>query len=62
MREGGGDPERFPMQPDVVQVADPFHVVRVANTAVEDCRRRVQNETIGHRGRKRDPLYWTRAR
>jgi transposase len=44
------------MLPDAVQVADPFHVVRVANTALDECRRRVQNETIGHRGRKPDPL------
>ncbi|MGI9052478.1 MAG: transposase [Ilumatobacteraceae bacterium] len=43
------------MLPDAVQVADPFHVVRVANTALE-CRRRVQNEIVGHRGRKDDPL------
>jgi transposase len=32
-----------------IQIADPFHVVRVANTALDDCRRRVQNETLGHR-------------
>jgi transposase len=48
------------MLPDAVQVADPFHVVRVANTALDECRRRVQNETIGHRGRKPDPLYRAR--
>jgi transposase len=45
-----------------IQVADPFHVVRVANTALDDCRRRVQNETLGHRGRKDDPLYRSRRR
>ena len=45
------------MLPDAVQVADPFHVSRLANTAVDECRRRVQNDTIGHRGRKTDPLY-----
>jgi transposase len=39
------------------RVADPFHVVRVANRCVDKVRRRVQNETLGHRGRKRDPLY-----
>jgi transposase len=39
------------------RVADPFHVVRVANRAVDQVRRRVQNETLGHRGRKHDPLY-----
>ena len=38
-------------------VADPFHVVRVANRCVDKVRRRVQNETLGHRGRKPDPLY-----
>jgi transposase len=43
--------------PDAVQVADPFHVVKVANTKLDECRRRVQNETMGHRGHKADPLY-----
>jgi transposase len=40
-----------------VRVADPFHVVRVANRCLDHVRRRVQNETKGHRGRKDDPLY-----
>lgn len=39
------------------RVADPFHVVRIGNRCVDAVRRRVQNETLGHRGRKRDPLY-----
>ena len=39
------------------RVADPFHVVRVANRCLDQVRRRVQNETLGHRGRKHDPLY-----
>ena len=39
------------------RVADPFHVVRVANRCLDTVRRRVQNETLGHRGRKHDPLY-----
>lgn len=43
--------------PDVVQVADPFHVHKLANTRLDECRRRVQNDTMGHRGRKTDPLY-----
>lgn len=46
--------------PDVVQVADPFHLVKLANTKLDECRRRVQNETVGHRGRKDDPLYRAR--
>jgi transposase len=41
----------------VIRVADPFHVVRVANRCLDQVRRRVQNETLGHRGRKADPLY-----
>lgn len=48
--------------PAAVQVADPFHVVRLGNTALDECRRRVQNETVGHRGRKDDPLYGARRR
>ena len=46
--------------PHVVQVADPFHVVKHAGTKLDECRRRVQNETMGHRGHKRDPLYRAR--
>ena len=42
---------------DATRVADPFHVVRVANRCVDQVRRRVQNETLAHRGRKHDPLY-----
>lgn len=38
-------------------VADPFHVTRVANRTVDAVRRRVQNEQLGHRGRKQDPLF-----
>ena len=48
------------MVPKATQVADPFHVVRVANEKLDECRRRVQNETLGHRGRKDDPLYRSR--
>jgi transposase len=39
------------------RVADAFHVVRLANRCVDRVRRRVQRETLGHRGRKADPLY-----
>ena len=46
--------------PDVTQVADPFHLVKLANSKLDECRRRVQNETVGHRGRKDDPLYRAR--
>ena len=46
--------------PDAGQVADPFHVVRLGNTALDEVRRRVQNQTLGHRGHKPDPLYRAR--
>ena len=46
--------------PDAEQVADPFHVVKLANEALDEVRRRVQNQTLGHRGRKDDPLYRAR--
>ncbi len=45
------------MLPHAGQVADLFHVHKHANAKVDECRRRVQNETLGHRGRKADPLY-----
>ncbi len=45
------------MLPEAIQVADPFHVVKLANSKLDECRRRVQNATMGHRGRKSDPLY-----
>jgi transposase len=40
-----------------LHVADPFHVTRVGNRTVDLVRRRVQNEQLGHRGRKVDPLF-----
>jgi transposase len=40
-----------------VKAADPFHVVRVAQRCLDSIRRRVQQEQLGHRGRKGDPLY-----
>ena len=46
--------------PAAKQVADPFHVVRLGNDALDEVRRRVQNDTLGHRGRKDDPLYRVR--
>jgi transposase len=36
--------------PDAVQVADPFQVIKLANTKLDEVRRRVQQETLGHRG------------
>lgn len=45
------------MLPSAVQIADPFYVVKLANHVLDETRRRVQNETLGHRGRKTNPLY-----
>jgi len=42
--------------PEAVAVIDPFHVVRLAGDALDQCRRRVQQQTCGHRGRTGDPL------
>jgi transposase len=50
------------MLPHATQVADPFHVHQLANRALDECRRRVQNETCGHRGHRDDPLYRARRR
>ena len=46
--------------PDAIAVMDPFHVVRLAGNALDECRRRVQLATCGHRGHKTDPLYRSR--
>ena len=46
--------------PDAVAVMDPFHVVRLAGDALDRCRRRVQQDLHGHRGRKDDQLYRAR--
>jgi Transposase len=36
---------------------DHFHAVRLANAGLDETRRRVQQEALGHRGRQGDPLY-----
>ena len=46
--------------PAAVAVMDPFHVVRLAGDALDRCRRRVQQNLHGHRGRRDDPLYRAR--
>jgi transposase len=38
-------------------VVDHFHVIRLANVALDEVRRRTQQATTGHRGRKADPRY-----
>jgi transposase len=34
--------------------------VKLANSKLDECRRRVQNETLGYRGHRDDPLYRSR--
>ena len=46
--------------PDAVTVMDPFHVVHLAGHKLDLCRQRVQQDTLGHRGRSGDPLYRVR--
>ena len=41
-------------------VVDAFHVIKLANTVVDEVRRRVQQDEMGHRGHKGDPLYGIR--
>jgi transposase len=45
---------------DAIAVLDAFHVVKLGTQAVDEVRRRVQQEIHGHRGRKDDPLYGIR--
>ena len=46
--------------PRATLVVDHFHAIRLASEAVNDVRRRVQQATTGHRGRKGDALYGIR--
>lgn len=46
--------------PGAVRVLDAFHVVKLGFDAVDQVRRRVQQDTVGHRGRAGDPLYGIR--
>lgn len=46
---------------DATAVVDAFHVVKLATACVDDVRRRIQHDTLGHRGRKGNPLYGIRT-
>ncbi len=39
---------------DATIVVDHFHAIRLANKAIDDARRRTQQESLGHRGRRDD--------
>ncbi len=46
--------------PDAVTVMDPYHLVALAGDKLDLCRQRVQQDTLGHRGHRGDPLYRVR--
>jgi len=46
---------------DAIAVVDAFHVVKLGGHAVDEVRRRVQQESLGHRGRAGDALYGIRT-
>jgi len=46
--------------PDTGADMDPFHVVHLAGDALDECRRRIQQELHHRRGRATDPLYKAR--
>lgn len=48
---------RTELPEDTVTVLDAFHVVKLASTAMDEVRRRVQQATLGRRGHRDDPLY-----
>ena len=43
--------------PEAITVLDAFYVVKLGSAMVDEVRRRVQQKTLGHRGRRGDPLY-----
>ena len=45
---------------DATSVRGAFHIVKLAGDAPGEVRRRVQQDTTGHRGRTGDPLYQIR--
>ena len=47
---------------DATSVLDAFHIVKLAGDAPGEVRRRVQQDTLGHRGRKGDPLFFCAPR
>jgi len=50
------------MLPQARQIVDLFHLIQLMNRRLDECRRRIQSDTLGHRGRKGDPLYRIRRR
>ena len=51
---------RLASSKDATSVRGAFHIVKLAGDAPGEVRRRVQQDTLGHRGRTGDPLYQIR--
>jgi transposase len=45
---------------EAITALDAFHVVKLGSAMADEVRRRVQQDALGHRGRKGDPLYGIR--
>jgi transposase len=61
MRRAGPVPGLLQRACDAPEVVvDAFHIVRLGNVMVDEVRRRVQQQTLGHRGHRDDPLYGIR--
>ena len=58
--QGQQERHRLACSQDATSVLDAFHIVKLAGDAPGEVRRRVQQDTTGHRGRKGDPLYQIR--
>ena len=58
--KGQQERHRLASSKDATSVLDAFHIVKLAGDAPGEVRRRVQQDTTGHRGRKGDPLYQIR--
>ena len=53
--QGQQERHRLACSQDATSVLDAFHIVKLAGDAPGEVRRLVQQETLGHRGRKGDP-------
>ena len=58
---GGRQQQRYRLDysKDATSVLDAFHIVKLAGDAPGEVRRRVQQDTLGHRGRKGAPSTWS---
>ena len=58
--QGQQERHRLACSQDATSVLDAFHIVKLAGDALDEVRRRVQQDALGHRGRTGDPLYQIR--